>query len=202
MMEPVHIKEESPVLESVHIKEESPVLESVHIKRVILNSKPFHIKEESPVLESVHIKEESPVLESVHIKEESPVLESVHIKEESPVLESVHIKEESPCCAGCVKTFRESGILNRQQQTGTGKTPYNCHECGADFRPHSTVKHHLRVLKVQLGYPCERQDSEMEPVHIKEEPPELDPVHVKEEAACRALCPVQNVERVSFGCKT
>ncbi|MGH0159757.1 UNVERIFIED_CONTAM: hypothetical protein FKN15_044369 [Acipenser sinensis] len=84
-------------------------------------------------------------------------------------------------CAGCVKTFRESGILNGQQQTGTGKTPYNCHECGADFRHHSTVKHHLRVLKVQLGYPCERQDSEMEPVHIKEELPELDPVHVKEE---------------------
>ncbi|MGH0184028.1 UNVERIFIED_CONTAM: hypothetical protein FKN15_013758 [Acipenser sinensis] len=110
---------------------------------------PVHIKQESPVLESVHI------LGSVHIKEESPVLESVHIKQESPVIESVYVKEESHHS--------------------------NCHECGADFRRHSTVKHHLRVLKVQLGYPCERQDSEMEPVHIKEELPELDPVHVKEE---------------------
>ncbi|XP_058874116.1 zinc finger protein 239-like [Acipenser ruthenus] len=166
---------------------------------------PVHIKSESPAVELVHIKEESPVLESVPIKEESPVLESVRIQRvilNSKPLSS--LQGYLPCpgcgesfnpegnletspgktlhhCAGCVKTFRESGILNGQQLTGTGKTPYNCHECGADFRHHSTVKHHLRVLKVQLGYPCERQDSEMEPVHIKEELPELDPVHVEEE---------------------
>ncbi|XP_058873651.1 zinc finger protein 568-like isoform X2 [Acipenser ruthenus] len=188
-----HFTVETPELKPALIKEESPALESVHIKQ------------ESPVPESVHIKEESPVLESVHIKEESPVPESVHIKRvilNSKPLSS--LQGSLPCpgcgesfnpegnletspgktlhrCAGCVKTFRESGILNGQQQTGTGKTPYNCHECGADFRHHSTVKHHLRVLKVQLGYPCESEDSEMAPVHIKEELPELDPVHVKEE---------------------
>ncbi|KAK1152069.1 zinc finger protein 271-like isoform X1 [Acipenser oxyrinchus oxyrinchus] len=180
-MEPVHIKEELPELDPVHVKEESPVLESVHIK------------EESPVLESVHIKEEGPVLESVHIKRvilNSKPLSSLQGSLPCPGCgESFNPErnlETSPVktlhrCAGCVNTFRESGILNGQQQTGTGKTPYNCHECGADFRHHSTVKHHLRVLKVQLGYPCERQDSEMEPVHIKEELPELEPVHVKEE---------------------
>ncbi|XP_058873916.1 zinc finger protein 431-like isoform X2 [Acipenser ruthenus] len=156
-LKPALIKEESPVLESVHIKQESPELESVHIKRVVLNSKP---------LSSLQGSLPCPGCGESFNPEGN--LETSSGK-------TLHR------CAGCVKTFRESGILNGQQQTGTGKTPYNCHECGADFRHHSTVKHHLRVLKVQLGYPCERQDSEMEPVHIKEELPELDPVHVKEE---------------------
>ncbi|MGH0159752.1 UNVERIFIED_CONTAM: hypothetical protein FKN15_044364 [Acipenser sinensis] len=150
-MEPVHIKEESPALELVHIKEESPELESVRIQRVILNSKP---------------------LSSLQGSLPCPGC-GESFNPEGNLESSLH------CSAGCVKTFRESGILNGQQQTGTGKTPYNCHECGADFRPHSTVKHHLRVLKVQLGYPCERQDSE--PVHIKVESPELEPVHIKKE---------------------
>ncbi|XP_058873969.1 zinc finger protein 658B-like [Acipenser ruthenus] len=157
-LEPVPIKDEAQEeLETVHIKKESPVLESVRIKRVILNSKPLSSLQGSLPCPGCG--------ESVNPEGNL---------ETSPG-KTLHR------CAGCVKTFRESGILNGQQQTGTGKTPYYCHECGADFRHHSTVKHHLRVLKVQLGYPCERQDSEMEPVHIKEELPELDPVHVEEE---------------------
>ncbi|MGH0148757.1 UNVERIFIED_CONTAM: hypothetical protein FKN15_040375 [Acipenser sinensis] len=110
-------------MEPVHIKEESPVLESVHIKRVILNSKP---------LSSLQGSLPCPGCGESFNPEGN--------LETSPG-KTLHR------CAGCVKTFRESGILNGQQQTGTGKTPYNCHECGADFRPHSTVKHHLRVLK-------------------------------------------------------
>ncbi|MGH0144822.1 UNVERIFIED_CONTAM: hypothetical protein FKN15_008435 [Acipenser sinensis] len=154
-LETVHIKKESHVLESVHIKEESPVQESVHIKRVVLNSKPL-----------------SSLQGSLPCSKCGESFNPEQNLETSPG-KTVHR------CAGCVETFRESGILNGQQQTGTGKTPYNCHECGADFRHHSTVKHHLRVLKVQLGYPCERQDSE--PVHIKVESPELEPVHIKKE---------------------
>ncbi|MBN3275977.1 ZKSC2 protein, partial [Polyodon spathula] len=131
-LETVYIKQESPVLESVHIEEESPVLESVHIKRVILNSKP---------------------LSSSLCHGCGKSFNPAGNLEASPG-KTLHR------CAGCVKTFRESGILNGQQQTGTGKTPYNCHECGADFRPHSSVKHHLPVLKLK-AFNSERSRAEV-----------------------------------------
>ncbi|XP_058873660.1 zinc finger protein 28-like isoform X11 [Acipenser ruthenus] len=175
-MEAAHISPELPIRwvvsadRTVEIKEEVTELGCDQANERILQEEtpPSSITERGIGMKLVRLgRREESEMASSHIKVETPELEPVLIKEESPVLESVHIKD--------------SVILNRQQQTGTGKTPYNCHECGADFRHHSTVKHHLRVLKVQLGYPCERQDSEMEPVHIKEELPELDPVHVKEE---------------------
>ncbi|XP_058873629.1 RB-associated KRAB zinc finger protein-like [Acipenser ruthenus] len=152
-LEPVPIKEESPVLEPVPVKPEAVKLEAL-LNEGETSHDLYSNGEDGAELGSIQRKRRISQLEAIQThpsSQQQPPCVTARLKKRH---QQTHPAEKSHHCNECEKSFSGLGKLKVHQRTHTGEKPHHCIECGKSFTQLGNLKQHQRVHTGEKPHQC------------------------------------------------
>ncbi|XP_058874215.1 zinc finger protein 22-like [Acipenser ruthenus] len=152
-LEPVPIKEESPVLEPVPVKPEAVKREAL-LNEGETSHDLYTNGEDGAELGSIQRKHHISQLEAIQMhpsSQQQPPCVTARLKKRH---QQTHRAEKSHHCNECEKSFSGLGKLKVHQRTHTGEKPHHCTECGKSFTQLGNLKQHQRVHTGEKPHQC------------------------------------------------